>query len=174
MGDVVGVNNGNEIIYEEKIFAHGITAVLTAATVLIILVWLFQVLLGITTILPFINWLFLFLTLLLIGLTLNFRKLEIRMTPKFIYVGFGIFRHQIPWKYVENCSIDEPSFLKYGGLGLRIRHVGGKWRIIYNAIWSPLVVLSLNDGRIKEFGFSTNKPEEVLFLVKQQIRSIKP
>ncbi|TES83470.1 MAG: hypothetical protein E3J91_02070 [Hadesarchaea archaeon] len=69
--------------------------------------------------------------------------------------------------------MDEASTIRYGGWGIRIGRVKGKWILVYNVIRCPRVVLSLREGRFREFVFSTKSPEQVIKVVKQQIGGIK-
>jgi hypothetical protein len=158
-----------ENIYEEKIFSKGITVVLAVATISILFVLLYQTIVGPISIPPAPNWFFLVMFLLFLGLTVNFSNLNIKMTPRYITIRYGIHRHNIPWENIEDCYLDEASTIRYGGWGIRIGKVKGKWRLVYNVIGGPRVVLSLNKGKFKEFVFSTNNPQKVIEIVKQKV-----
>lgn len=116
---------------------------------------------------------FLLMFLVFLGVTINFSRLSVKMTSRFIIVGYGVFQHAIPWKDVEDCYLDEASAIRYGGWGIRIGRFKGKWRLVYNVIGSPRVVLLLKEGRFREFVFSTKKPEEVIKAGRQQIGRTK-
>ncbi len=153
-------------IYEEKIFLKGTTGVLAIFTAGSLFALVYQIF-------PALNWFFLLMFLLFLGVTINFNRLVIRMTPRSIAVGYGIFKHTIIWENIEGCYLDEASTIKYGGWGIRIGRVKGKWILVYNVIRCPRVVLSLREGRFREFVFSTKSPEQVIKVVKQQIGGIK-
>ncbi|MCX8173851.1 MAG: hypothetical protein N3F63_04495 [Thermoplasmata archaeon] len=161
-------------IYQEKIFSKGLTGMLAIFTSVIILVWVYLVSRGILGLQSHLSWFFLILTLILVALTVNFSHLKIMLTPASITVCFGLFKHRVFWKDVENCYMDREQTFIYGGWGLRIVKVEGKWRLAYNVIEGARVVLSLRRGKFREFVFSTRKPEEVMFIVRQQIRGAKP
>lgn len=40
-------------------------------------------------------------------------------------VGYGIFKHNIPWENVEDCYLDEALTIRYGGWGIRTGKVKG-------------------------------------------------
>jgi hypothetical protein len=153
--------------YEEKIFSKGITGILAAITVGFLLALVYQTSVGPIGADPAPNWFFLLMFLLFLGVTINFSRLSIKTTPQFIVVGYGILKHTIPWENIEDCYLDKASAIRYGGWGIRIGRVKGKWRLVYNLIGSPRVVLSLNRGKFREFVFSTNNPQKVVAIVKQ-------
>lgn len=153
-------------IYEEKIFLKGTTGVLAIFTAGSLFALVYQIF-------PAPNWFFLLMFLLFLGVMINFSRLVIRMTPRSIAVGYGIFKRTIIWENIEGCYLDEASTIRYGGWGIRIGRVKGKWRWVYNVIGGPRVVLSLREGRFREFVFSTKSPEQVIKVVKQQIGGIK-
>jgi len=155
-------------LYEEHIFSKGITGILVVVTVGFLFVLVYQILVGPIGTPPAPNWFFLLMFLLCLGLTFNFSKLSIRITPQSVNVGYGIFKHIIFLENVENCYLDEASTVRYGGWGIRIGRVKGKWRLVYNVIGGPRTVLSLKKGRFREFVFSTKNPEEVMKVVKQR------
>ena len=162
-----------ENIYEEKIFSKGITIVLAIATTSFLFVLLYQTIVGPFGSQPAPNWFFLVMFLLFLGLTVNFSNLNIKMSPRYVSVGYGIFKHNIPWENIEDCYLDEASTIRYGGWGIRIGRVKGKWRLVYNVIGRPRVVLLLNKGKFKEFVFSTNHSQKVIEIVKQKVGETK-
>ena len=157
-----------ENIYEEKVFSRGLTVVLAVATISLLFVLLYQTIVGPIGTRPAPNWFFLAMFLLFLGLTVNFSNLSIRITPRYLSVGYGIFKHNISWENVGDCYLDEASTVRYGGWGIRIGRVKKKWRLVYNVIGGPRVVLSLNKGKFNEFVFSTNNPQKVIEIVKQK------
>jgi hypothetical protein len=158
--------------YEEKIFSKGITGLLAVVTVGFLLALVYQISVGPIGADPAPNWFFLLMFLLFLAVTINFSRLSIKMTPQSIVVGYGILKHTIPWENIEDCYLDKASTFSYGGWGIRIGRVMGKWRLVYNLLSSPRVVLSLNKGKFREFVFSTNNPQKVLAIVKQNKQAI--
>lgn len=158
-----------DYIYEEKIFSKGIASILIIGTVGFLFVLVYQILVEPIGTRPASNLFFLLMFLLFLGLTINFSRLSIKMTRQSFHVGYGIFKHSIPWDNIVHCYLDEVSTIRYGGWGMRIGRVKGKWRLVYNVIGGPRVVLSKKKGRFKELVFSTKNPEEVMKVVKQRI-----
>jgi hypothetical protein len=158
--------------YEEKIFLKWTVGILTVITAVFLFLLFYQILAGPIGTNPAPNWFFLFMFLLFLGVMINFSRLTIRITPRYISVGYGIIKHSILWENVGDCYLDEASTIRYGGWGIRIAKIKGKWRLVYNVIGSPRIVLSLKRSRFKEFVFSTKNPEEVIKIAKERI-SIK-
>lgn len=160
-----------ENIYEEKIFSKELTVILAIATIGFLFVLLYQTMVGSIGAQP--NWFSLAMFLLFFWSTINFSNLSIKMTPRCVSVGYGIFKHNIPWENIEDCYLDKTSTIRYGGWGIRIVRVKRKWRLVYNVIGKPRVVLSLNKGKFKEFVFSTSNPQRVIKIVRQKIGEAK-
>lgn len=154
-------------IYEEKITSKWITLVLAPVTGVMLFLLGYQVIRGPFGDRPAPTWFFLIMFLLFLGITMNFSRLIIRMTPSSVSIGYGILKHTIPWTNIENCFLDEASVLRYGGAGIRIVKIEGKTRIVYSVVGGPRVVLALKEGRYKEIAFSTAHPQEVMRFVKE-------
>ncbi|MEE9583442.1 MAG: hypothetical protein V3W01_02110 [Dehalococcoidales bacterium] len=119
-----------------------------------------------------LSWFYLGMFLLFAGVTAliaNFTKLTISITPRHITVAYGRISYSIPWDNVASCTIASGSGIRYGGWGIRITKLKGKWTLVYNVISSPGVVLELKRGRFGQFIFSTRHPDEVINIAKQQI-----
>ncbi len=119
-----------------------------------------------------LSWLYLGMFLLFLGVTAliaNFRKLVISISSQSITVAYGRIKYSIPWDRIEGAYLDRGSGIRYGGWGIRMTKVDGRWLLVYNVIGSPLVVLELKSGRFGQFIFSSRHPEEVLNIIKQQI-----
>jgi len=103
-----------------------------------------------------------------IALLVNFLRLTIKITPQGIRVAFGVFKRVIPWENVNSCHMDRISVVRYGGWGVRIGRVKGRWRLVYNVIGCPRIVVALKEGRFKEFVFSTKNPEKIMEVIRKQ------
>jgi hypothetical protein len=157
-------------IYEEKIFPKIEMWILG-----IVIAWVFfRLVYQIFASYPTPDWSFLFGLLVLIVIMYKFRKFNIKMTPDSVIVNYGFNKRTIPWGNINDCYLDEASAIRYGGFGLRIGRVKGKWRDVYNVLGCPRVVFSLKDsGFFKEFVFSTNNPKKVIKIVKERMGRMK-
>ena len=107
--------------------------------------------------------------LFFLALAVNFARLRIRVAPQSITVSYGIIKHSVPWENVIDCYLDRASAVRYGGWGIRLGRVGGKWRLVYNILGGPRVVLSLKTGIFREFVFSAQNPEGVIQAARQYL-----
>jgi hypothetical protein len=163
-------------IYAEIIpftFMKLVLGVFIACALLFLVLLIYQVLIGPVGADPAPDWVYLIMFLWFAGFTAlirNFNKLVIMITTHSIAVGFGVFKRAIPWNNVNGCYLDDASAIgSYGGWGIRIGRVKDKWRLVYNVVGSPTVVLELEKGRFREFVFSTKNAETVLEIARQQI-----
>jgi hypothetical protein len=123
---------------------------------------------------PALDWFFImmFCIFLLVGLLLaNFSFLTTVITTHGITAGFGIFRYRILWDNIAGCEIDKGSaFLQYGGYGIRCGRKNSNSALVYNVMFSPLVVIQLKNGKYKYFGLSTKHPEKLTELITSHKR----
>ena len=157
-----------DVIYEETLsFPLGLIAagILSAFAVLMLVLLVLQLNGGPLGSRPAPDWvyavMFVFLSAVAVLVT-GFRKLTVRITSQSITVAFGMLKRTILWGDIEHCSRDESSSFAYGGWGIRIARVTGKWRLVYNVAGHPGILLGLRAGRFREFVFSTKNAEQVL------------
>ena len=163
-------------IYEEIVpfpLAKLLIGIFVAISLSLLVLFIYQLLVGPVGSKPAPDLFYLFMFIFFAGLTYfvtNFNKLSITITAQSITVGYGILKRIIPWVNVQGCYLDEASaFGSYGGWGIRMGKVKGKWRLVYNVIGCPAVVLELERGRFREFVFSTKNAETVLEIARKQI-----
>ena len=149
-------------IYEEKVFAKGMTAIMAPIAALFLILALYQIMIGPIGDTPAPTWFFLIVFILFLGLVINFSRLAIRITDQSISVGYGLIKHSMPLENVDECTLDEASAVRYGGFGIRVTRVKGKNRLGYITVGSPRIVLTLKTGKFQEFTFSTKNPEELM------------
>ena len=159
----------SDTIYEEKIFAKIIGGLLGAVSVVMFIIFVYQVLVEPLEDEQWATWLFFIIFLAMLILTAIFARLIIRITYQGISVGFGIVKKRIPWENIEDIDIDKTSAIKYGGAGIRMSRIKGEWVLVYNVIGGPRCVLKLKEGKFKKFVFSTKNPEEIVNVVKGQL-----
>jgi hypothetical protein len=156
-------------IYEERIYSRWLTIALGIVTCILFSFIVYQRLEGPVGTRPAPDWVLVAIALLLLAVTVNFATLTIKLTTGGISVGYGIIRHNIPWGNVAGCYQDKASTVWYGGFGIRLGLVNGKWRLVYNTIGNPRVVIRKRQGKVQEFVFSTRNPDEVIGAVREAI-----
>jgi len=93
----------------------------------------------------------------------NYRRLKITLTKNQLDVEYGIFNHKkIPIKKITICEIAKADFRNYWGVGIRLG-VDGSWA--YNTDFGEAVKLTFQDGR--PFVFSTRNPQEICNLINK-------
>lgn len=113
--------------------------------------------------------LFTFLAILFLFYSLNFRTLEILIVPEFLKLTFGIFKWKVPVEYIADCRLDElPVMMKYGGAGIHFMLIRKRYRVSFNFLEYPRVVVALRQkaGPVCDISFSTRQPEQVLQLLQ--------
>ncbi len=166
----VGENMQHEdAVYEERIVVWVFAALLSVVSAVFLYIVLYQALIGPVDERPVPNWFFMLMALLFLALAITFSTLRITLSLRSVVVGYGSIKRTIPWELIERCYVDEVSNLRYGGWGIRIGWVGGKWRLVFNIIGAPRVVLTLKRGRFGEFVFSTRHPDEIVRIINQRI-----
>ncbi len=155
----------NDYIYEERLFSK-LNAVLFAVIVGVLLyVLIYQLLIEPLGTDPAPNEFFVFMILLFAVIGINFSTLKIAVDYKNVTVGYGMIKNTIPREDIEKCFLDQTNAILYGGWGIRIGRIKGKWRLIYNTVGDPRVVLVLKNRWYKEFVFSTRNPQEIIKLL---------
>jgi hypothetical protein len=167
--------HGTEVYREVVVFTLGraIIALFVVLALLFLAMLVYQITTGPVGSKPAPDWYFLAMGMffaVMAFLISNFGKLTISATSESITVRYGMFKNVMRWEDISDCYMDEASPLgSYGGFGIRIGMVNGKWRLVYNLIGSSCVVLRVKKGRFAEFVFSTRNPDAVMDVVKGQI-----
>ena len=104
------------------------------------------------------------------ALLFSLTKLRLGITTDVVRASFGFIKFKVPFSNVEDVYADEKSSLKYGGWGVRVTKAKEGWLLAYTSIGYKRVVLELKEHKYKRFIFSTAHPEEVVNVIKQQLR----
>ncbi|MFW9856655.1 MAG: hypothetical protein ACFFFG_16510 [Candidatus Thorarchaeota archaeon] len=99
---------------------------------------------------------------------INFSRMTIGLTSREITIRYGIFGRTESWQNVKAVTYDETPMIGYLGWGIRIIRFRGKWRLIFNVMGEKCVILHLNQGRFREFVFSTNSPDEIIKIIREK------
>ena len=102
----------------------------------------------------------------------NYRTLTIRLEKDVLLLKFGIFTLTIPRGNIDNIQLDEiPLAMKYGGAGIHFMLIKGRYRVSFNFLEYPRVVIALKSrqGLVRDVSFSTQKPDELIHLIKSRV-----
>ncbi len=97
----------------------------------------------------------------------NYRTLIIRITPKALALRFGVFSWTVPWDTIAHWHLDDTPTWRVGGAGIHFRMIGRRYRVFFNFLEHPRVVLELSKSRgpVRDVAFSTRRPAELLDVV---------
>lgn len=157
----------DNLVYEEKISSFKTEALFIglAAIFLVLSIWRMNVAgldaLGIVFLLFFVLFVF---------YCLNFRILIIRIAADSLILKFGIFTWTVPPEDIGEIRPDDdiPAMMKYGGAGIHFFFVRGRYRVSFNFLEYPRVVIALKKkrGSVQDVSFSTRHPEDVIKLLQ--------
>jgi hypothetical protein len=115
---------------------------------------------------------FLCLAAIFLFYALNYRKLVIRLTPTALRLTFGLFTWTAPLDNVASCRHDElPALQRLGGAGIHFMMVGQRYRVSFNFLEHPRVVVALKNpaGPVCDVSFSTQRPDAWLQLMGEAV-----
>ena len=116
----------------------------------------------------FVSVIFIALFIFFLFYSINYRTLLIRIDSQSLVLKFGVFSLKVPLKNIETCDLDSlPTFMKYGGAGIHFMMIRRRYRVSFNFLEHPRVVVVLRRkmGPIREVSFSTRRPDEVARLL---------
>jgi hypothetical protein len=102
---------------------------------------------------------------------LNYRTLIIRLTSQALELRFGLFGWTIPLEDIEDCYRDEVSLWRIGGAGMHFTSIGRRYRVMFNFLEYPRVVVALKErrGPVRDVAFSTRCPDQLLALISEAL-----
>ncbi len=116
---------------------------------------------------------FLSLSGLFLFYTLNYRTLNIRLTPEYLKLTFGIFNWALPVNNISTCQRDDdlPPLLKYGGAGIHFMLFRNRYRASFNFLEHDRVVIELKQkaGWVQDVSFSTRNSDELISRIQEAI-----
>jgi hypothetical protein len=156
----------DDLIYEERLSSWRTEAVFVALSVLFLALLTWRL---IVSGFGAIAALYLFLSILFVFYALNYRILAICISTEGLQLKFGLFGWTIPWSAVAEAHLDKSSLWRIGGAGIHFSMIGGRYRAMLNFLEHPRIVIKLKKkrGPIRDVAFSTERPNEILYIVKQ-------
>ena len=99
--------------------------------------------------------------------SLNYRSLVIRLTADSLILRFGLLSWAVPLHNVAECRLDDlPALVRYGGAGVHFMFVGRRYRVSFNLLEYPRVVLAhKKPGIVRDISFTTRQPERIIRLL---------
>lgn len=115
--------------------------------------------------------LFLFLSVLFLFYVVNYRTLRIQVTEQTLTLKFGLVRWQTDLDNIQSCVLDDPPlWIKHGGAGVHFAQVGGLYRVFFNFLEGPRILVTFKEkqGLVQALSFSTSQPDKLLDLIKRR------
>jgi hypothetical protein len=103
----------------------------------------------------------------------NYRVLKIQITAEALKLTFGIFTWRVQVDNIAGCQRDEiPWLMRMGGAGIHYMFIRGRYRVSFNFLEYPRVVIALKRkaGLVQDVSFSTRRPGDVLRAIQTLIR----
>jgi len=155
------------LLYDEQISSKRTTALFAMLSVISALLLAWQLSRGRA---GFLGGLLIFLVVFFLFSTLNYRMIHIQLTPQALKLRFGIFSWTVPLDNVAACALDDlPWFMRNGGAGVHFMTIRGRYRVSFNVLEHPRVVIALREkvGPVRDVSFTTRDPEALLELLHQ-------
>ncbi len=151
-----------ELLYHEELASNWTTALFAGLAILFgaLFVWRLDAsgLQGFTIA-------FLVFFVIFLFYTFNYRTLVIRITRQELKLTFGLITWVVPLNNIELCKADELQPLeRYGGAGIHFMLVHGRYRVNFNLLEYPRLVIMLKRkaGPVRDVSFSTRQPDDIL------------
>ena len=119
---------------------------------------------------------FLFGFLFFVFYSLNYRTLIVLMNREALVLRFGVFSWTVPWASIDDAFVDETSLVRIGGAGIHFTVIKRRYRMYWNFLEFPRVVLALKKPRgwVRDVAFTTRRPAEVLAAISRFKAPKKP
>jgi uncharacterized membrane protein len=119
-----------------------------------------------------LSFLFLVMSFFFLFYVINYWTLVIQLTRERLKLKFGVFTWTVPLGNVEDCALDVvPLLARFGGAGIHFMLIRGRYRVIFNFLEYPRLVLALKkkQGPVRDVVFSTRQPVEIEQLIREAI-----
>ena len=165
----MNIHQNNELLFTEKISSNRTLVLFLALMLLFLLLFIWRM----TTVgLDILALASLFFSIIFLFYVVNYRMLEVYLTHQHLRLKFGIFTWTEQLSNIAGCALDEIPWLKrMGGAGIHFMFVRKRYRVSFNFLEYPRVVLALKRkrGLVQDVSFSTRRPEEILKLLGDAI-----
>ena len=150
-----------EAIYEERVSSRRTEALFVGLALLFLGLFIVR---ASRSGLGYLAAVFLLLFCFFLFYAVNYRTLIIFITPKALDLRFGVFSWRVPWDAVAHWYLDDTSIWRVGGAGIHFTMIRRRYRVFFNFLEHPRVVLELTKSRgpVRDVAFSTRRPAELL------------
>ena len=117
----------------------------------------------------------LFLGVLFLLYVVNYRTLQIEISDRFLRLKFGLVGWKIDFENIDSCSLDaSPAIIKYGGAGVHFAFVNRIYRVFFNFLEYPRVLINFKrkKGLVQGLVFTTKQPDQVMEFLQTRINQL--
>ena len=161
------------IIYHERLTSRITTTLFAGLSVIFLLLFLWRVS---RRGMDGLVWFNLALSGVFLFYVINFRVLLITLIARQVMIRFGIIRWIVPLRNIETIELVEiPVMYQKGGAGVHVMSIQGRYRVSFNFLEYPRVVIRLRQqrGPVKDVSFSTKSPQMIIQYVRE-IQALAP
>jgi hypothetical protein len=153
-----------EVVYEERVSSSRTEALFVGLTLVFLVLSAIR---GSRSGFGYLAALFLLFSCFFLFYAVNYRTLIVRMTRDALALRFGVFSWTVPWDTVLRWYLDDIPMWRVGGAGIHFTMIRRRYRVFFNFLEHPRVVLQLSKARgpVQDVVFSTKRPAEVLAAV---------
>lgn len=159
---------GEGLLYQEQISSTGTQGFFLALTLVFFIPFVVRVQAAVCDWLTFT---LAFFAAMFLFYTVNYRMLLIQVTAEELVLKFGLFTWREARENIQGCVLDRLAVWQYyGGAGIHYLLVHGRYRVSFNFLQYPRVVVSLKKkkGLVNDISFSTEHPRELTQVLSKQ------
>ncbi len=159
---------GEGLLYQERLSSTGTQGFFLVLTLVFFIPFIVRVQAAVCDWLTFT---LAFFAAMFLFYTVNYRVLLIQVTAEELVLKFGLFTWRESRENIQGCALDHlAAWQYYGGAGIHYLLVRGRYRVSFNFLQYPRVVVSLKKkkGLVKDVSFSTEHPQELIKVLLEQ------
>ena len=161
--------NKDDMLYKESLSSDKTEALYISLITLFFLIFLWRLISHGLDILAIVSLVF---GGMFLFYSVNYRTLNILLTPEHLKLTFGVIAWTLPLESIEDCDLDElPPIKRFGGAGIHFMFVRKRYRASFNFLEYSRVVIALKRkvGPVQDISFSTRYPEDLLRIMRDRV-----
>lgn len=159
---------GESLLYHERLTSTGTQGFFLVLTLIFFIPFILRVQAAVCDWLTFT---LAFFAAMFLFYTVNYCMLRIQITTQELVLKFGLFTWRESRENIQGCALDQlAAWQYYGGAGIHYLLVRGRYRVSFNFLQYPRVVVSLKKkkGLVEDISFSSEHPQELIRILSKQ------
>jgi hypothetical protein len=157
-----------DLLYQERLISTGTQGFFLALTLVFFIPFMLRVQ---AVVCDWLTFALGFFAVTFLFYTVNYRMLLIQVTAQELVLKFGLFTWRESRQNIKDCALDSmAAWQYYGGAGIHYLLVRGRYRVSFNFLQYPRVMVSLKKkkGLVKDISFSSEHPQELLKVLSER------